>query len=135
MNPSDTSKEYNDEYHSSGINPHEFVFLRLNEIRNKVKRNAVRKDYSESMASSEKIVTIRGQNNITYYVLISPNKDLLASNFSIEADHREVHHDEHDIITDCFYHGIILSPIKGWAAISSCGNDKMVRKDVHLSAI
>ncbi len=79
----------------------------------------------ESISLSEKIVTIRAENsNTTYYVLIYPNNQFLSTNLSIEGNQIE---DQNSIDSDCMFHGLIVSPIRGKAAITVCANNnKMV---------
>jgi len=83
----------------------------------------------ESIYLSEKIVTIRAENsNTTYYVLIYPNNEFLSTDFSMEGN--QIEDDQNSIDSDCMFHGLIVSPIRGKAAITVCGNnDKMVRND------
>ncbi len=83
----------------------------------------------ESIYLSEKIVTIRAENsNTTYYVLIYPNNEFLSTHFSMEGN--QIEDDQNSIDSDCMFHGLIVSPIRGKAAITVCGNnDKMVRND------
>ncbi len=87
----------------------------------------MKSDYNEeSISLSEKIVTIRAENsNTTYYVLIYPNNQFLSTNLSIEGN--QIEDDQNGIDSDCMFHGLIVSPIRGKAAITVCGNnDKMV---------
>ena len=126
---SETSRSINNfnEYHSSGIEPsksHEIVFPKINhhhddgpiKFKTKVKRNINEMDV-------DKIVTITSHDSKkVYYLMIKPNQELL--HYNLPLTHQLF---DHNFVRECFFHGVILYPVKGRVAISSCGNDnKMV---------
>ncbi|CAG2106554.1 unnamed protein product [Medioppia subpectinata] len=121
--------------HSSGYEGqevHEIVFPRISRSENRFRRNSQRSDWFESekksLLLSETIVTIRAENiNTTFYVLVQPNDNFILNDLSFEEwDQRKGQNTMNSNHNNCLYTGIILSPVKGRAAITRCDNsDKM----------